>query len=174
MSRLTLALPVMLGLILIVTSASAVIESSCPAPCTKPPKANLFVRETAGVIGTSGPVSGTLARGQKRTALRLDGSADFQTNGSGGVAGVNFTVNGIAFYGGVGGFLGETSVPCPSGSTICGVTWTYWIDIDAAEASNPGVFIDQPLVITLLPVTNSSPNGSAYKASFSAQVVKKK
>lgn len=35
---------------LLCTAALAAVESSCPAPCTTPPKTALFVRETNGVL----------------------------------------------------------------------------------------------------------------------------
>ncbi len=39
-------------------------------------------------------------------------------------------------------FIGPTS-----GCTVSG---TWWLDLDAAEVAHPGVFIRQPLTITLL------------------------
>ena len=31
----------------------------------------------------------------------------------------------------------------------CTLTATWWLDLDAAEVANPGVFINQPLTVTL-------------------------
>jgi len=52
----------------------------------------------------------------------------------------------------------------------------WWLDIDAAETANPGVFVNQPLTITLLggDLTNGTLVGvQPMDISLSAIVVKK-
>ena len=56
------------------------------------------------------------------------------------------TVNGVEM---------EPGSPNPNfvlqgcGSIPCTLTGTWWLDLDAAELANPGVFINQPLTVTL-------------------------
>jgi hypothetical protein len=65
-----------LASVLAATPALAVLSStsSCPAPCLKPPKSALFVKET-GVLDANSKIStvtGTLSRGTAHTVVRLD------------------------------------------------------------------------------------------------------
>ena len=52
------------------------------------------------------------------------------------------------------------------------MTVPFWLDLDAAEAANPGVFIGKPLNIELLGGAFSSPDG-IYHATLSARMEKK-
>jgi hypothetical protein len=48
--------------------------------------------------------------------------------------------------------------PCQASLVHCSVSGTWWLDIDAAEAATPRVFVKQPLEIELL---GSDPDISA-------------
>jgi hypothetical protein len=149
------------------STAFAVVESSCPSPCTKPPKESLFVHETGATItsgfGNCTVLAGTIAKGKKKTVLRVDASFRGTSVSTGNDCSVNMTVNGIGMNG-AGGYY-NTPAPCIS------VTGSFWLDIDAAEAANPGMFINQPLTITL---DCRADVNTPYAATFSAQVIKKK
>jgi hypothetical protein len=60
-------------------------------------------------------------------------------------------VNGISTNpDGLVGFI-STSAHCGMSGGFCPtITGTYWLDLDQAEAAHPGMFIGQPLNITLL------------------------
>ncbi len=163
------------GLLTAAVPASAVVQSTCPAPCTKPPKTTISVRETAGVLGGGGvmpPLSGTLAKGSSRTQLRIETIFEWFSLVGGGTATVHAAVNGIPVQSGIfGGTQWETE-RCAA-SAFCLRTASFWLDLDAAEAANPGTFLGQPLTITVEGQSLGQP-GDSYTASFTADVVKKK
>jgi hypothetical protein len=158
------------------TAAFAAVESSCPAPCDRPPKTALFVRDAPTSLDAFGDMPtlyGTLLRGSRNTVLRIDASVLVKSDVS--VPGVHVTprLNGyLPITAGIGG----RSFPCTSPNPIfCAATGTFWFDIDALEAAHPGEFIDQPLNISVDGGnTSASGGGLQCEASFSAQVVKKK
>ena len=79
------------AMILLATSASAGVESSCPDPCVRLPKSALFVRETNGTLDQNNNIvslSGTLLKGTAKTVLRLDVS--LMVHAGAGVGGVYF------------------------------------------------------------------------------------
>lgn len=62
-------------------------SSSCPAPCAKPPKSALFMREANNLdkYSSTAPLAGMLSRGSARTVVRVDATfivADKGTIGS--------------------------------------------------------------------------------------------
>src|SRR5262245_17288756 len=162
-----------LGCTLIATPALASIQSSCPAPCAKPPKTALFMREAAVLNGFSGTnhLIGTLSRGSAHTVVRVD--ATIALLGRGSITGLSLgaEINNVpaAFeYQAVAGACADTH-------QYCTVTGTFWFDMDELETANPGTFVGQPLNIDLsaFPLVGLAV-GSPYRLSFSAQVVKKK
>ncbi len=143
------------------------VQSSCSAPCLTPPKFNLFVRDVGGTRDGTGkitPLVGTLAKGRAKTVLRVD-----------------FTVLGDSPSGNqtesltINGHIVPDGVYYPNWFTQgeYGITRTYWLDLDAAEAAYPGSYVNQPLVISLASNWPLSPNDT-YTVSFSVQLVKKK
>ena len=161
------ALAAVTTLTLNVAPAAAIYETTCPVPC----KSNLFVRQTSGLTDGSGifSLTGTLAKGLKRNVLRIDTTVSF-TTASAGTSDVAMYVNGVIIKGGV--LFGiDHGTSCPGG--ICAFSGSYWMDLDAAEVTNPGLFIGQPLVIQM---EGNAPGGGvqAFGASISAQLVKKK
>lgn len=83
------------------------------------------------------------------------------------------SVNGVAVKP-----FANTAVPCdPSnGITACTASGVWWLDLDAAEAANPGVFIGQPLVVTLVGgdvITADGPGPGPYDASLVVRMIKK-
>jgi hypothetical protein len=52
----------------------------------------------------------------------------------------------------------------------CSVTGHFWLDLDAAEAAHPGIFINQPLVVELGGFGDVTFTGMA---SLRARLVKK-
>jgi hypothetical protein len=53
-------------------------------------------------------------------------------------------------------------------------TGTWWLDVDAAEAANPGMFIGKPLNITLSGAEDTGgPSNTSLTATLTARVQKK-
>jgi hypothetical protein len=155
------------------SAAWAAVESSCPAPCTRLPKTSLFVRETNGVLDQVGrivPLSGMLLRGTAKTVVRIDASVFVNVNPSVDQLYVRANLNGVTSS------PASYFVTCDSTkSAYCTATGTFWWDIDALEVDHPGMFVGQPLSITLHGGNLFNQGaGQPYEASFIAQVVKKK
>lgn len=162
--------------VLVATPALAVLESSCPAPCLKPPKSVLFVREDGAIngFGYATSLHGTLRKGTAKTVLRLDVSATLQLSPNPiGRFLVDASVNGID----ASPVLNLQGNACDNTQSIfCSVVGTFWWDIDALEAAHPGMFVGQPLKITVVAgnLFGGGGTGDPYVMSFSAQVVKNK
>jgi hypothetical protein len=175
----TIVRAVTLASLLLPTLASAVVESSCPAPCSVLPKSALFLRETNGTLGVAGDIatlSGTLGKGIRKRVLRIDTTIT--------VVMENAPFSTVAVYPTVNGFfahpwgvnvtaLAVAQCDVNKGST-CSVTGSFWWDLDALEEAHPGMILGQPLVIDL---NGGSTTGQGsdlrYWASFSAELVKK-
>ena len=168
-------LGVTLGMLLMVGSPAYAVndtfERSCDPTCaTKPPKENLFVRATGDLDGngSSPTVDGTLAKGQKKTVVRVDLTYEwFSTNNQfrAFVIKINnkFPANFL--------ILNHLS-SCGPGS--CVVSATYWFDIDVQESVYPTQFYGQPLVVALSPSAKVADANSTYNATLAIQVLKKK
>lgn len=146
--------------------------SSCPAPCSKPPKAALFMAEPSGALDATGNIAtlmGTIAKGVKKTVLRLDATVDVYANPAIEGCFVTARVNEVFFS------MGQSNTMDTPVNSDCTITGTYWIDIDQAEASHPGQFIGQPLVVIVDGGSQASGGmGDPYVASVSVQVIKNK
>ena len=146
---------------------------------TSPGKASVFVsvsREGPSpnfeTVCSEIPVAGTISKGRKHSVLRLDASLrDFNFSGCTPPWGQNLlaSVNGVPFN---GLWIGN-STTCNGGT--CSVTITNWLDIDAAEATSPGMFVGKPLNISVVPSYTLTSCGCtmAESLTFSAQQVKK-
>ena len=66
----------------------------------------------------------------------------------GGILAMAPIVNGLMIMEPVNGASTATaSTICGTPPFGCSISFQYWLDLDAAEAAHPGVFIKQPLVI---------------------------
>jgi hypothetical protein len=104
------------------TAASAAIESSCPAPCARPPKSAIFLRDPNGVLGVGGsitPLTGTLLKGTAKTVVRVDASVSVTVDASFHAVEMFVTLNGVPPAIGTGLYAS----PCDSTrSPYCTVT----------------------------------------------------
>jgi len=81
-------------------------------------------------------------------------------------------VNGVAVEPLTGGLFAILSA-CPA-QTDCTLTATFWLDLDAAEAANPGVFVGQPLKIDLQGGDFKADGGGAvFVSTMTARMEKK-
>lgn len=163
-----------LGGTLIAGPALAYVSSSCPAPCAKPPKSALFMRESNGQLDANsytGALTGTLSRGSARTVVRVDATIMLPNCGTLPVYEIEARLNNRHQDADFHAVIGA----CNPNHPTCAITGTFWFDLDELETANPGAFVGQPLNITVLgsPLTGDAA-GYTYRMTFSAQVVKKK
>ena len=170
-ARTIRALTVLGTTLTISTAALATVESSCPAPCSVPPRSAIFVRDS-GVLAANGqitPLTGTLLKGIRKTVLRVDATVTVLSNGS---------VPSVFLVGSVNDlyYSATHATSCTNvNGFYCTITASLWFDIDTLETQYPGQLIGQSLDIKL--VGGNVLFGGAglvYNATFSAQVVKKK
>jgi hypothetical protein len=96
--------------------------------------------------GTATILTATIAKGKKKKVLEVDATIVESTNTATGL-GVVVRVNGITMEP-TGAFF-QTEEGCSAAISNCTAQGMYWIDLDQAEAANPGLFIGQPLVVEL-------------------------
>lgn len=114
------------------------------------PGKNAVYRSQSGVaVGTAFAqlTSATIQKGKKKRVVEVDLTL-IDTGNSAGVIGVGPLINGLALV------MEPTAThlqlaDCPGTTNRCTATGQFWLDLDAAEAAHPGVFINQPLVIEL-------------------------
>jgi hypothetical protein len=132
------------------------------------PKA-LFVKKLNGTLhpsmGSITPLVGQL-EGMKGMVLKVDGKVEAKTGQFVNQISAALYVNGDL----VDGVIHAN--PCPAFSS-CTMAATWWLDLDAAEAANPGKFIGKPLNIELGGGLSTGSGGNSYVASFSAQLLNK-
>jgi len=161
MKRISL---VILAVTLAVTWTASTLHAgdSCLAPCAKIPKERRYVSTPgaiplpAGMAALLTTPAATLAKGLKKRVLVVD--ATLTTGGVAPlapfIAGMVANVNGVPMEP-VGspigpimdcGGTGMSPLPPMFGCTL---TASFWMDLDQAETASPGVFIKQPLTVTL-------------------------
>ena len=135
---------------------------------TSPGKTAVYVSAIGAALdnGAGFNISGTIQKGKKKRVLEVDLMA---TDGTGAnpAVGVLPTVNGVAMEPN-GSFFAVAD--CNAGY-ICTVSSHWWIDLDAAETANPGMFINQPLNIVGNVISNAST--STADVSLRARMQKK-
>ena len=161
------------GAFLITSPARATLQSSCPAPCAKPPRYAIFVRETAGTLDANAhltPLTGTLLKGSRNTVVRVDATVTVETSPAPSSLFISAALNNQ--YPGVG-YSGHGTA-CADTHPYCTMSMTVWFDIDQLEAAHPGMFVGQPLSVSLGGggLTGGGA-GDTYWATLDAQVVKK-
>lgn len=151
-------------------AVNEIYESTCGAyPCVKPPNENLCFKQIGDLDGSGAMAQaiGALAKGKKKTMLKIDMTFEWFSLGNtfrsfnlkvNNKFAVNFTI------------LNHLD-SCPSGACTRHATWYY--DLDVQEATYPGQFYGQPLVITLDSARAVDAN-SYYNVTICAQVLKKK
>ena len=157
----TAILPAAVVVLFAASAASA--ADSCPAPCAKVPSNSRYVSAPAIALPPfpGVPLAGmvaTLKKGKPKRVVVVEATMTkgVATPGAPVTLSMFPDVNGVLMEpdasGGVSGpgpleDCGGFGINPPAFS--CTLTGTWWLDLDAAEAANPGVFINQPLVVTL-------------------------
>jgi hypothetical protein len=123
-------------------------------------------------------VTGTITKGKHRTVVAIEGMLTAIGNNQGPrVDQIWPTINGVIVEPEFGGQPHLAEVNCPTmtfpSTSFCTTTGTWWLDIDAAEAANPGMFIGKALTITLMGAETTGNGDSALSATLTARVEKK-
>ena len=137
-----------------------------------PGKAAAYTSVSGVPVGLSGGSTGVgvqILKGLKKRVLEVDVSAT-DTSASTLAMGIFLIVNGIpgAFQPTVNYQVEHGCVP---GQANCTQTAFFWLDIDAAETANPGMFVNQPLNIDVNMAAGSFP--AVATISVRARLVKK-
>jgi hypothetical protein len=162
-------------LLLGASSASAVndsFERSCDPLClSKPPKENMYVKAVGDLDGNgaSPEISGTLAKGNKKTMVKVDLTYEwFSLNNQFRPLTVRLNDRYPA-----GQFLILNHLTsCGPGSCVVGAT--YLFDVDLQEATYPGQFYGLPLKVDLEQSSKAADANSNYNATLAIEVLKKK
>lgn len=153
-----------------VHAVNDLFDSSCPAPCLKPPKESIFIRGYGDLdaAGSTPTVTATLAKGQKKTLVEI-----------------NVTFQWFALGGGFRPMVGKLNnkFPAPNfviinwldscSSGMCTSHTTYQFDLDEQELLYPGQFYGQPLTASFLSARAVDAN-SQYQMTMSVRAIKKK
>jgi hypothetical protein len=114
------------------------------AASTSPGKSSAFESGSVSPLGSGFPtlLTATLAKGKKKKVLAIEASL---VTGSGavGILELRANVNGVAVEG------GEVNQSCIASVPHCTLVATWWLDVDVAEAANPGMFVKQALAVEL-------------------------
>jgi hypothetical protein len=126
------------------------------AASVSPGKRAAFASSTGLLTTYQVQASAQIEKGKRGTVLAIEATyadgASYPTAAGMRVLGMTLTVNGV------------TAQPNPFSAyqfltdcgyvdtdpIACSVTGTFWIDIDAAELANPGMFVGQPLTVNLM------------------------
>src|SRR5262249_15094639 len=138
-------------------SALGLMICLAPAPpalatgTTSPGKTSVHVSVTGAPFNLTPSsnritLAGTIAKGKKKEVLTIDAMAQTERTAS--------ATNEIELTLTVNGFAVEPARTLSDNRTcsLCGLAGHWWLDLDAAEAAHPGMFIGQPLDIQLIAV----------------------
>jgi hypothetical protein len=153
------------------------------AGTTSPGANSVFVSASNVTLPAIGPASlltGTITKGKRKTVVAVEG----MLTGIGSSAGPRVdeiwpTINGIVVEPKFKNAPDPDTahVNCPTitapSSLTCTTTGTWWLDIDAAEAANPGMFIGKALNITLMGAERTGNGDIDLEATLTARVQKK-
>jgi hypothetical protein len=120
-----------------------------------------------------------MAKGKRKTVVAVEGMLTSIGNSvAPHIEEIWPTINGIVVEPRQSPFSGYAAeVNCPTfttgSSASCTVTGTWWLDIDAAEAANPGMFIGKALTVTLTGAERTGQGDSGVGATLTARVQKR-
>jgi hypothetical protein len=97
--------------------------------------------------GVSPLLTATIVKGKKKNVLVVEATLSTGSSPSSSYLYLRTDVNGWEIEPLDGG--GSSQVLTDCNGTPCTLTAAWWLDLDAAEAAHPGVFIGQPLTVTL-------------------------
>ena len=153
-------------------AAVLLVAMSSYAATTSPGKTSSFASGDGGLdgVGDIPPLTAQILKGKSKTVIKIDASVSTATNAVLVGDYLDPSVNGYPLM--PSSYIyGQCSA---TNGAYCTLTATFWMDVDAAELAHPGVYVGQPLNVTLQG-GNSATGGAgiAYFATLSVTVVKK-
>lgn len=123
------------------SQASATIDTS-------PGKNAVYVSGSVNLTTSdAGPLlTGSMVKGKKKNVLEITGTVRGSLTGTSNAVGLKVLVNGLTTEPSSYNF---STVTLCNASFFCSATTHVFVDLDAAEAANPGLFVGQPLTIEL-------------------------
>ncbi len=147
------------------------------------PGGNSVYESATGVplpVGPAPLLVGTISKGLRSRVLEVNAMLTVGVPfGPGIELSLLVDVNGVLMEPLPSGPFGavQSCVDIGFGASGCTISGTWWLDLDAAEAASPGVFLRKPLTITLfgglVPGPAPPPAGIPADISFSAVMEKK-
>lgn len=119
----------------------------------------------SGVLNTAPTLSVQIVKGKKKRLLIVTGTVS--TFASAGTISAEVVVNGISLEPIEGG---TNVVAQRCAGAACSLEGTWWLDVDAAESANPGMFYNVPLDVVM---TANASTATTGRASLTATLVKK-
>jgi hypothetical protein len=122
-----------------------------------------------GPTGEATLASAVITKGKKRHALAITAAMQVNTSVGPALPSLRVEVNGVPAVGPTVG------LDCKNENLICPLSGSWWLDLDAAEAANPGVFVGEPLTVDLIGGANTyvPPIPSQADVSLSVLMVKR-
>lgn len=155
----------------------ATIGSSAPVRAdfnTSPGKSAAYAAASSvALTASSAPVlAAQIEKGKKKRVLEVAITAVVNgTTTAGNVVAVYPRVNGLTIFEPSPGFNPQLMHACSATYVNCTTTSRFWLDLDTAEAANPGVFISQPLNIEAMALVGTGTLNASI--SIEAKLVKK-
>ena len=116
-------------------------------------------------------LTATIVKGKKKNVLVVEATLSTGSSSSSSYLYLRTDVNGYEIEpldsGGSSQFLTFCN------GTPCTLTAAWWLDLDAAEAAHPGIFIKQPLTVTLRGGEGLPSPQSGGKVTMSVRMQKK-
>jgi hypothetical protein len=127
---------------------------------------------------TASLLTGTITKGKRKTVVAIEAMLTAIGNNTGPrIDAIWPTINGFNVEPEDAGGPHIAQINCSTitgtSTNFCTTTGTFWLDIDAAEAAHPGMFIGKALTITLMGVENTGNGDSLLGATLTARVQKK-
>jgi len=120
--------------------------------------------------GPTPRLSATIKRGKRRRVLKIDAMLTIRDAGA-YIPAILPLVSGVP---NVVHPFARAIDHCVVGLTACAASGTWYIDIDEAEASNPGSFVGEPIEVNLLVgEIAGGPDSVPWDASLSVLMIKK-
>lgn len=160
--------------VLTIVSATLALADGTTSPGKQSAYASVSSVVFTGAFASAASV--TIERGKKKRVLEVTIMAADESDVATAVA-VRPLVNGLAIMEPHASSGFDTSAPavneaCNAPSGFCTVVGHWWLDLDAAEVANPGLFINQPLNVDAQ-VSASPMAGAAGLISVQARLMKK-
>jgi hypothetical protein len=150
---------------------------------TSPGKNSVFLSASGlslqSGLQTASLLTATINKGKKKTVVAVEGMlTDIGQTSGPRTEHIWTEINGIGIEPETSNVSYVAQVNCPTitispFSGLCTVTGTWWLDIDAAEAAHPGMFVGQPLNITLMGQELTGNGDVGLVATLTARVQKK-